>query len=170
MKRHILRTTVILTLSVMFCLGMSGGLFTAAASTQVNVNINIGTPPPVVVRSAPTMVYLPEPAAYVAVGVPYDIFFISGRYYYLHGDNWFWAGGYGGPWTYVSYKSLPPGLQKYRVERLREYREREYRTYQVQGPRFKGKHFEADEHGKGHDDGDHGNSDHDKNDHGRKGR
>jgi hypothetical protein len=90
------------------------------------------------------MVYLPEPAMYVAVGVPYDIYFISGRYYYLHGNNWFWAPGYDGPWVYVVHSHLPPGLQKHKVVKLREYRDREYRVYQVQGPAFKGKHFDAD--------------------------
>jgi hypothetical protein len=100
------------------------------------------------------MVYLPEPAAYVAVGIPYDIYFVTGRYYYLHGNDWFWADGYNGPWVYVSYNSLPPGLRKYRVERLHEFREREAKAYAVQGPGFKGKHFEAEErksdsHGRG---------------------
>ena len=110
---------------------------------QVNIDVHIGEPPPVVVYSPPTMVLLPEPQMYVAVGVPYDIFFIGDRYYYFREGNWFWAPGYGGPWTYVVYRTLPPGLRKFKVERLREYREREYRVYVVQGPRFGGKHFAA---------------------------
>jgi len=128
----------------------------SAASPQVNINVNIGQPPPVVVRERPTMVYLAEPAAYVAVGIPFDIFFVSGRYYYLHGNDWFWGTGYNGPWVAVTYRSIPPGLQKYKIERLHEFREREYRVYKVEGPKFKGKHFEADEfrddHDRDHDD------------------
>src|SRR5207248_1469851 len=72
-------------LFVLLCLAPSSGLWSVSASAQVNVNINIGAPPPVVVRARPTMVYLPEPGAYVAIGIPYDIYFVSGRYYYLHG-------------------------------------------------------------------------------------
>jgi len=132
-------------LIVFLCIVPQEGFWSASAGTQVNVNINIGAPPPVVVRTRPTMVFLPEPAAYVAVGIPYDIYFVTGRYYYLHGNDWFWAQGYNGPWVYASYNTLPPGLRKYRVERLHEFREREYKSYAVQGPNFKGKHFEAEE-------------------------
>ena len=115
-----------------------------SARAEVNINVNIGPPPPIVVRERPTMVYLTEPAVFVAVGVPYDVYFISGRYYYMHRDNWFWASGYDGPWVHVTYKSLPPGLQRYKVVTLHEFREREYRVYKVQGPKFKGKYFVAD--------------------------
>jgi hypothetical protein len=102
-----------------------------AQAAEVHINVNIGAPPPIIVRSAPTMVYLTEPAVYVAVGIPYDLYFVSGRYYYLRGDNWFWSPGYGGPWNYVAYSSLPPGLRKFRPARLHEFREREYRVYRV---------------------------------------
>ena len=146
MKRQIKRYAfMMMALIVLQCMLPHDGFWSVAASAQVNVNINIGAPPPVVVRARPTMVYLPEPAAYVAVGIPYDIYFVTGRYYYLHGNDWFWAQGYNGPWVYVSYNSLPPGLRKYRVERLHEFREREAKAYAVQGPGFKGKHFEAEE-------------------------
>ena len=130
------------------------------AFAEVNVNINIGAPPPVIVRAPPTMLFLPDPGVYVAVGVPYDIYFISGRYYYLQGDNWFWATGYGGPWVYVVHTSLPPGLRKFKVKQLRDYRDREYRVYQVQGPGFKGKQFRADQgngNGNGNGQGNQGN-------------
>src|SRR5262245_52369498 len=92
---------------------------------QVSVNVKIGEPPPVVVYSPPTMVLLPEPDMYVAMDVPYDIYFVSGRYYYLYGDHWFWGPGYAGPWTYVRFERLPPGLRKFKVKRLHEFRERE---------------------------------------------
>ena len=128
------------------------GLFAITAQAQVSVNVHIGQPPPVVVYSPPTMVLLPEPQTYVAVGVPYDIFFVSGRYYYLHGDHWFWGPGYRGPWSYVEYRTLPPGLRRYKVVRMREYRDHEYTVYKVKG---NGKHFYAvsddddDDHGHG---------------------
>jgi uncharacterized membrane protein YgcG len=125
-------------------IAMEGMLVIPARAAEVNINVNIGAPPPVVVVERPTMVYLGEPGLFVAVGVPYDIYFVSGRYYYFHGNNWFWAAGYGGPWVHVVHKSLPPGLQKYKIVQLRDFREREYRVYKVQGPKFKGKHFDAD--------------------------
>ena len=124
------------------------------APAQVSVNVHIGEPPPVVVYSPPTMVLLPEPQTYVAVGVPYDIYFVSGRYYYLHGGHWFWGPGYNGPWTYVAYETLPPGLRRYKVKQLHAFREREYRVYRVQGPGFGGTYFVAEERGHHDHDGD----------------
>ena len=47
------------------------------------------------------MVYLAEPSVFVAVGVPYDIYFVSGRYFYMHGANWFWEPGFGSNHTAI---------------------------------------------------------------------
>src|SRR5688572_21346896 len=158
MKPKTMRMAVIGMGMLLGAIAMDGGLATPAHA-EVNINVNIGAPPPVVVVERPTMLYLPEPGVYVAVGVPYDIFFMSGRYYYFHGNNWFWASGYGGPWVHVVHKSLPPGLQRYKVVQLHGFREREYRVYKVQGPKFKGKRFDADpgSHSAAGKNDDHGN-------------
>lgn len=128
-----MRRLLVLTIALLI-----GGL-AVQAHAEVRINVNIGAPPPVYVvqpapiyvRSAPTMVYLPQPALYVAVGIPYDLYFVGGRYYYFQGNSWYWGPGYGGPWSPVVYRALPPGLQRYQVVRLREYRDREYRAYRV---------------------------------------
>ena len=39
-----------------------------ARAAEVHVNINIGGPPPIFLHSRPHLVYLPQPAVYVAVG------------------------------------------------------------------------------------------------------
>ena len=149
MKRHIVLSSVIWL-----------ALATAQAqAAEVHVNVNIGAPPPIIVRSAPTMVYLPEPSAYVAVGIPYDLYFVGGRYYYLRGSNWFWAPGYGGPWNYVAYSSVPPGLRKFKPARLHDFRDREYRVYRVSQrdyrDRYNDRYFVADyeRSGKSHNNG-----------------
>ena len=144
MGRNLMQTLIVGSGILLWSLGV-----VSSVRAEVNVNINIAPPPPVVVEAPPQMVFLPEPGVYVAVGIPFDVFFISGRYYYFHGGNWFWAKGYGGPWTHAVSKSLPPGLRKYKVEQLHKFREREYKVYKVQGPKFKGKHFVA-EAGPGH--------------------
>jgi hypothetical protein len=120
-----------------------GAALPTLASTQVHVNVNIGPPAPVIVEAPPQMLFLPDPGVYVAVGIPYDVYFIEGRYYYYHGDHWFWGPGYRGPWTFVEYRTLPPGLRRYKVVRLREYRDHEYRVYKVKGNDFHGKYFVA---------------------------
>ncbi len=134
-----------LTTTMLLSLIMGVGPVSVPAWAEVDVNINVGIPlpPPIVVATPPAMVFLTEPAVYVAVGVPYDIFFVSGRYYYFHGDRWYWARGYGGPWVHVAYQSLPPGLRRYKVERLHTFRDREFHRYNAQGPRYKGRHFVA---------------------------
>jgi hypothetical protein len=137
-----MRTTIFGKTAAAF--GLLVSMMAIPALAEVNINVNIGPPPPVVVATRPAMVFLPEPAVYVAVGVPYDIYFVSGRYYYMHGDHWFWGSGYDGPWVVVEQRHLPPGLAKYKVVKLREYRDREYKVYKVQGPGYKGKHFDAD--------------------------
>jgi len=159
MKRTMTRMAVTGLGMLLGGIAMASGLATPARA-EVNINVNIGAPPPVVVVERPTMLYLPEPGLYVAVGVPYDIFFMSGRYYYFHGNNWFYASGYGGPWVHVVHKGLPPGLQRYKVVQLHDFREREYRVYKVQGPNFKGKRFDADPGPNGRKGGD--NDDHGK--------
>ncbi|HTP42291.1 MAG TPA: hypothetical protein VML36_07690 [Nitrospiria bacterium] len=175
MERHFGQISVIFAISagLWVVIGMA-----APVQAGVDVNINIGAPPvvvappppvvvapppPVEVEMAPEMIYLPEAGVYVAVGIPFDLYFVSGRYYYFHGGSWYWGRGYGGPWTHVVYRSLPPGLQRYKMEHLRQYREREYKAYKAQGPRFNGKHFVAVEghrpnenhHMNGHDQGRH---------------
>jgi hypothetical protein len=144
---------------VLLGLILSVGIFAEPAHAQVNVNVQIGQPPPVVVYSPPTMVLMPEPQMYVAVGVPYDIFFVSGRYYYFNGGHWFWGPGYGGPWTYVKVEKLPKPLRKYKLRELREFREREYRVYQVQGPRRGDTYFVARERDDDDDDDERGKRD-----------
>src|SRR5215813_13570042 len=130
---------------VLMGLILSIELFATSAHAQVSVNVHIGKPPPVVIYSPPTMVLMPEPQMYVAVGVPYDIYFVSGHYYYLHEGHWFWGPRYGGPWTYVAVEKLPPGLRKYKVHQLHEFRDREYKVYQVRGPASHGKYFVAED-------------------------
>ena len=137
MKQTLVQVIVGIGLGVLFNVAVP-----AWADADIDVNINIGVPP-VVIEAPPAMIFLAMPGIYVMVGVPYDIFFISGRYYYFHGGNWFWAPGYGGPWVHVVYKSLPPGLRKYKIEKLRDFRVQEYKVYKAQGPKFKGKHFVA---------------------------
>src|SRR5262249_55507000 len=129
MKRRIELVSMLRKGGLLLSLMLLGGLFPMQARAQVNVNVNIGPPAPVIVQAPPEMVFLRDPGVYVAVGIPYDVFFIGGRYYYYQGNHWFWGPGYGGPWTYVEYRTLPPGLRRYKVVKLREYREREYTVY-----------------------------------------
>jgi hypothetical protein len=115
----------------------------AWAGVDIDVNIGIPLPPPIEVEAPPAMVYLPEPGVYVAVGIPFDLFFIGGTYYYSHGGYWYGSRGYNGPWVHMGDRSIPRGLRRYKVERLHQFREREFHRYTSEGPRYRGRHFRA---------------------------
>ena len=121
----------------------------ALGEVNVNINIDVPVPPAIVVEAPPAMIFLPQPGVYVAVGIPYSIFFFSSHYFYFHNDHWFRASGYGGPWAQIKYKSLPPGLRKYKINQLHTFRDREFEVYREHGPGYKGKHFiAAENHGR----------------------
>jgi hypothetical protein len=135
----------------------------AASNVGVDVNINVGTPPPLppppmVIPPPPVVITAPPPPSvviqgppmfvmpqslgfYVAVGVPYDIFYVGGQYYLYQGNSWYRAPYYNGPWGAVPYKHLPPGLRKHTYDRIVYYRDQEYRVYRNEHDNYRGKHF-----------------------------
>jgi hypothetical protein len=122
----------------------------AALASNVGVDIHIGNqpqvvpappPPPVVIEEPPLFLYPAELGFGVAVGVPYDVFFISGSYYLNQGDVWYRGHNYNGPWVVARYKALPPGLRRHKFERIHYYRDREYHAYQAKHDRYLGKHY-----------------------------
>ena len=131
----------------------------ATAEAGVNVNINIDAPVPVRVVAPPPPVVIEEPPEflmpgplgfYVAVGVPYDLFYISNSYYLCRNNTWYYAPHYRGPWKVVRYKALPPGLRKHRFEKIREIREVEYRHYRKDRHAYRGRWYKPEKEWKEH--------------------
>ncbi len=89
-------------------------LLAGTALAQFNVNINIGTPPPVAVSTPPTMAVIPGTYVYIATSVGNtDIMFYQDNWYRPHNGGWFVSVNYNGPWKQVSappaaLTSLPP--------------------------------------------------------------
>ena len=133
-----------------------------AGNVGVDVNIHLGNqlrpvilpqPPPVVVAEP---VYEPEPyyeveeevefiyprelGFYVAVGVPYDLFYLNNAYFIFRDGRWLRSGSSRGGWVNVTYRDLPPTLRRHRMERIREYRTREYVIYQRDRDHYRGRH------------------------------
>jgi hypothetical protein len=119
-------------------------------------------PAPVVIREpAPTAVVIREPAPtavitidddvdfvypaqlgfYVAVGVPYDLFYVRNNYYLFRDGRWLRAPGSRGPWVATRYRELPPGLRRHDIQRIRYYRSAEYDVYRHDRDHYRGKHF-----------------------------
>jgi len=125
----------------------------AASDVGVSVGINIGAPappvyvaPPVVIREPPVFYAPPELGFYVAVGVPYDLFRISNRYYLYRGNVWYSSPYYNGPWVTVQYTGLPHGLRAYSVPRIHHYKNWYYKQYQKHGYWYGNRHFRPAPH------------------------
>ncbi len=103
--------------------------------------VMVQPPPPTVVVEGPTLVIEAPPVLvapprlgfYLAVGVPYEMFYLAKRYYLLDDDVWYKSRRYDGPWQEVSYKRLPAPLRKYKMERIRQIREEQYQLYEEEG-------------------------------------
>lgn len=133
-----------------------------AGNVGVDVNIHLGNQPrPVIVTQPPPVVvaepvYEPEPyyeveeevdfiyprelGFYVAVGVPYDLFYLNNVYFIFRDGRWLRSGSSRGGWVNVRYRDLPPTLRRHRMDRIREYRTREYVVYQRDRDHYRGRH------------------------------
>jgi hypothetical protein len=118
-------------------------LFQAAAMAQaadVSFSINVGGPP-IVVSQPPDFLYPAELGFGVAVGVPYDMFYVSGIYYIYRGGGWYSTSSYGGSWIPMRPRQLPPELRRYKIGKIHQFRDREYRAYGVDRDHYRGKYF-----------------------------
>lgn len=109
-----------------------------AADVGFSLNINIGEPP---VFIAP-----PSLGFYVAVGVPYDMFYIDMNYYIYRSGGWYISSGYNGPWSVVQYKRLPRGLRRYKYQQIVRIRDEEYRHYEHDRNNYRGKQYRPEKH------------------------
>ena len=125
-------------------------LFQIASISQaadLSFNINVGGPP-IVISQPPDFLYPPELGFGVAVGVPYDMFYLSGIYYVNREGDWYRTSYYGGSWVKIRHRELPSELRQYKIARIREFRDREYRSYMRDRNHYRGKSFRPDNKGK----------------------
>jgi len=113
---------------------------------EVNLNINIGSPP-VVVAEPVEVALIPGSGVYfVADGGP-DLFFYAGFWWSPRGDRWYRSRVYNGPWIVVEHRHVP--VQIVRVPR--DYRARYKKVKHVPYGQWKKAHSK-----KSYDDGRHG--------------
>jgi hypothetical protein len=112
----------------------------AAWADGISFSINVGGPP-IVVSQPPEFLYPPELGFGVAVGVPYDMFYLGGVYYINRGGGWYRTSVIGGPWIKVGPRGLPPEFRRYNMGRIHEFRDREYRVYARDRGHYRGKYF-----------------------------
>jgi hypothetical protein len=81
------------------------------AAVTVNLGINLGVPPPLVIVPGTAVAYAP--------GVAANYFFYAGQYYVFNGGVWYMAPRFNGPWValapaYVPRPVLAVPVQYYR--------------------------------------------------------
>jgi hypothetical protein len=104
----------------------------------VSIDLNIGTRPQFVAVSGIPVYYAPS--------VSYNYFYYGKRYYLFHGEVWFSATSYNGPWTAVALERVPGPILTVPVE----YYKRPPGHWKKHGPPpwAQAKGHEKKEHGK----------------------
>jgi len=100
---------------------------------------------PVAVTVAPEFLFPAKLGFGVAVGVPYDMMYLSKTYYCWQGGVWYRANSYRGPWTELGASQLPPELHKNTLAKIRELRNREFKDYWKDKEHYQGKRFRPGE-------------------------
>lgn len=110
-----------------------------AHAADISFSINVGGPP-IVISQPPDFLYPPELGFGVAVGVPYDMFYLNGIYYVYRG-GWYRTTAYGGNWVKLREREIPPEFRRYKIAQIHSFRDREYRVYQRDHDHYRGQHF-----------------------------
>lgn len=85
----------------------------AVARGEVNVDVHIGAPAPVIVAPPPVLVArphliaVPGTAVYHVPGAAFNVFVFGGKYYSLHNGAWFVASGHRGKWSAIPAHHVP---------------------------------------------------------------
>jgi len=101
--------------------------------------------PTLVPAQAPEFLFPKELGFGVAVGVPYDMVYVSGAYYYWRGGAWNRAISYRGPWSPLEPTRLPPELRRHKLAEIRAARSREFKSYWTNKDQYRGKLFRPSE-------------------------
>lgn len=131
-----------------------GFLASPSFAQSVGLDIHIGNqpappmvvgPPPIVLQTAPNMVYVEGLRAYVAVGIPQDLFYDANSYYYHHNGIWYRSANYRGPWVQSERRQISPELSGHRIGEIREYKRHAWEDHRGTGTRFREKHFQGED-------------------------
>lgn len=96
---------------------------------------------PVPWQKVPGFLFPPELGFGVAVGVPDDLFYLSGTYYRVQQGRWYRSGSWRGPWQPVARGKVPKVLLEHDLPAIRKLRNKEFRAYFEQGAKYQGRHF-----------------------------
>ncbi len=118
------------------------------ARGEVNLNININSPP-VVVAEPVNVALIPGSGVYFVVDAGPDLFFHAGFWWSSRGDRWYRAAAYNGPWVVVEYRVVPAQV----VRIPRDYRIRYKKAKHVPYGQWKKTHYDKAHSKKSRDNG-----------------
>jgi len=114
-ERSMTRTWPLLTVALV----VVALLAAVAAAGDVNMNINLGWPPPLIVEK-PRVIAVPDTRVYRAPNLEFNVFMFGGKYYSQHNDQWFMTVKVGAPWTPVVYEHVPVEVRAVPVKVLQD--------------------------------------------------
>jgi hypothetical protein len=103
---------------------------------EVNLHINIGSPPVVVAEPA-KVVLIPGSGVYFVADTGPDLFFYGGFWWSPRGDRWYRSRVYNGPWVVVERRNVPVKV----VRVPRDYRVRYIKAKHVPYGQWKKAHY-----------------------------
>lgn len=124
MRTWVMNATVAVLMSLFCTAGMS--------EAGVNVNVNIGLPPPVVIAAPPALVVVPGSYVYFAPDIEIDLIFFQGFWYRPYSGHWYRSDDYNKGWVVVNvvpqpilslpprWKQVPPGHARMPYREVRD--------------------------------------------------
>jgi hypothetical protein len=103
------------------------------------------TEQPIKLTEPPEFIFPPGLEFGVAVGIPYDLFYLSKTYYLAKDGRWYRAASYDGPWLVIGITRVPPELRRKNISKIRDLRNAEFRKYWKNKEQYKGKVFRPGE-------------------------
>jgi len=92
-------------------------------------------------EKAPQFIYAPALNLYVAAGVPYDLVYAEGGYFYNYRGLWYRGPYYNGPWTLATRRYFPQVLLRFRTDAIRHYRDLEFNRFTHDRAHYNGRLF-----------------------------
>ena len=104
---------------------LSLSILAMPAGAQVNIQVGIPLPPPLIFSAPPQLVVLPETYVYVVPDIPEDVFFVDGWWWRPWQGHWYRSQYYDRDWGY--YPSVPSFYREVPQEWRHEYRDHQWR-------------------------------------------
>ena len=119
------------TLPLLLCIALFGAVPAFAGGLDLNLNLHLGTrgPATTIVSEAPLFLESATLGLQVAVGTPYPMFHVDGRYFIFRQGRWLVGPGYRGPWDGIRHDRLPPGLARRSSRQVIAVRDEECERY-----------------------------------------